>query len=482
MCLRSFCPRASPSLGRRVLFFLLFLSSASIAQTELSLQQRSAKYLVDLLRLDTSNPPGNETTVAQYLKQVADAEGIPCELLGSDPKRLNFVARIKGSGRNRPLLLMAHSDVVPADRSQWSVEPFAATTKDGVVFGRGAEDIKSLLAAELAVMVELQRRKTRLDRDVILLSEADEEAGSTGITWLIQNAWEKIDAEFALNEFGWWQDGQSGERVFQIQTSEKIPTRVVLTAKGTAGHGSLPRADNAISHLAKAITRLTETEQPVALNPTTRRYFADLARLPATSWLGPLLPRLENPSESSATVKQIRERDPELDAMLHTTVSPTMLQAGVKINVIPNTAEARIDVRRLPTETEDEIHARFARIINDPAVTVASAGGQRMPPTEPSSLTSALYLAMQRVFTNSHAHAVAIPMMMRGATDGAYLRAKGVGVYGVPLFEREGEPRWHGNDERISLRNLERGTDLLLNIVQAVASTEALPQPVAQGK
>jgi acetylornithine deacetylase/succinyl-diaminopimelate desuccinylase-like protein len=194
------------------------------------------------------------------------------------------------------------------------------------------------------------------------------------------------------------------------------------------------------------------------------------------------LPKLENPSESSATVKNVRQRDPELDAMLHTTISPTMLQAGVKINVIPNTAEARFDVRRLPTETEDEIHARFASIIKDPAITVTSAGGQQMPATEPSSLTSALYLAMQRVFTSSHAHAVTIPMMMRGATDGAYLRAKGMGVYGVPLFEREGEPRWHGNDERISLRNLERGTDLLLQIVRAVTATESVPQPVAQSK
>lgn len=470
------------SLWRRTVFFLLVFGSVSIAQTELNLEQRSAKYLSDLLRLDTTNPPGNETLVAEYLRRVADAESIPCELLGSDPKRLNFVARLRGSGRSRPLLLMAHSDVVPADRSQWSVDPFAATTKNGVVFGRGAEDIKSLLAAELAVLIELQRRKIPLDRDVILLSEADEEAGSTGITWLIRNAWEKIDAEFALNEFGFWQDVQSGERVFQIQTTEKIPTRVILTAKGTAGHGSLPRPDNPISHLAQAITRLTETEQPIALNPTTRRYFTEMARLPATSWLQPLLPKMEHPSEAAAIVRSVRERDPELDAMLHTSVSPTMLQAGVKINVIPNTAQAQLDVRRLPTETEGEIHARFARIINDPAITVKSAGGQQMPPAEPSSLTSTLYVAMERVFTTSHPHAVTIPLMMRGATDGAYLRAKGMGVYGVPLFEREGEPRWHGNDERISLTNLGRGTDLLLQIVRAVASTESAPQPVAQRK
>lgn len=448
------------------------------AQTNSSLGDRSLQYLLDLLRLDTTNPPGNETIVAEYLKRIADSEGIQCELLGADPKRMNFVARVKGSGKNRPLLLMAHSDVVPADRGQWSMEPFGAVVKNGVVFGRGAEDIKSLLAAELAVLVELQRKKIALDRDVILLAEADEEAGSTGITWLIQNAWAKIDAEFALNEFGYWQDQPSGERVFQIQTTEKVPTRIILRARGTAGHGSLPRADNAIAHLAKAITRLTETDQPVTLNPTTRRYFTDMARLPGSSWLQPLLPKLENPARAPSVLGAIRQRDPELDAMLHATVSPTILNAGTKINVIPNTAEAQFDVRRLPTETESEIYARFARIINDPAITVEPAGGQHMPATEPSSLTSELYLAMQRVFAASHSKALTIPFMMRGATDGAFLRAKGMGVYGVPLFEREGEPRWHGNDERISVGNLKRGTELLLNIVRTVAAPNTAGKPL----
>jgi acetylornithine deacetylase/succinyl-diaminopimelate desuccinylase-like protein len=267
---------------------LLFVASTAFAQKEPAIQERATGYFLDLLRLDTTNPPGYETLVAEYLKHVADAEGIPCELVGPDPQRLNFIARLKGSGSGRPLLLMAHSDVVPADRSQWTVEPFAATIKDGVIYRRGAEDIKSLLAAELAVVVEL-KRKLQLDRDVILLAEADEEAGSTGISWLIQNAREKIDAEFALNELGFWQDQNSGERVFQIQTTEKVPTRIILTARGTAGHGSLPRPDNPVAHLARAITRLVDAEQPIALNPTTRPYFAEIGRLPGMLWLQPLL-------------------------------------------------------------------------------------------------------------------------------------------------------------------------------------------------
>jgi acetylornithine deacetylase/succinyl-diaminopimelate desuccinylase-like protein len=434
-------------------------------QTGNALTDRAERYFADLLKLDTSNPPGNESRVARYLKRVADENGIPAELLGPDPNRLNFVARLKGTGAGKPLLLMAHSDVVPADRSQWSVDPFAATVKDGVLYARGAEDIKSLLAAELAVMVELKRSQKPLARDIILASESDEEAGSTGMDWLVANAWPKIDAEFGLNEFGWYEDQPSGERMYQIQTSEKVPTRIRLTARGTAGHGSLPRDDNPVAHIARAVTRLVDAQQPIALNTTTRTYFAEFAKLPAYDWLRPLLPKLE----TQAAADEVRKHDRELDAMLHTTVSPTMLEAGVKINVIPNSAVAQLDVRRLPTETQEEIYARFRQIIDDPTVTVENAGGQQLPATEPSSLTTPLYLAMQKVFQAEHPKARTVPLLMRGATDGALLRAKGVAIYGVPLFAREGEPRWHGNDERISLDNFRNGVEVLKKIVLEVA-------------
>ncbi len=429
-----------------------------------ALTGRAERYFVDLLRLDTTNPPGNESRVARYLKRVADENGIAAELLGPDPNRLNFVARLKGSGAAKPLLLMAHSDVVPADRSQWSMDPFAATVKDGVLYARGAEDIKSLLAAELAVMVELKQARVPLSRDIILVSESDEESGSTGMGWLVANAWPKIDAEFGLNEFGWYEDQPSGERMYQIQTSEKVPTRVKLTARGTAGHGSLPRDDNPVAHLARAITRLVDAEQPVQLNATTRAYFQAFAELPEYAWLRALLPRLEMPG----TAAEVRKHDRELDAMLHTSVSPTMLEAGVKINVIPNTSQAQLDVRRLPTETTEQIYERFRKIIDDPAITIENAGGQQLPATEPSSLTSLLYLAMQKVFEGEHPKARVVPLMMRGATDGALLRAKGVAIYGVPLFAREGEPRWHANDERISLANFRNGVEVLRKIVLEV--------------
>jgi acetylornithine deacetylase/succinyl-diaminopimelate desuccinylase-like protein len=448
---------------RALLILLIFASSGLRADT---LEERAQRYLADLLRLDTTNPPGNETRVAEYLHKVAAAEGIRSEILGGDPARMNFIARLEGAGPEKPLLLMAHSDVVPADRSQWTVEPFAALTRDGFLYGRGAVDDKCLLAAELAVMVELKRRPVKPRRGVILLSEADEEAGSLGIQWLIDNAWPKIDAEFALNEGGQSMRTPRGRRVFQIQTSEKIPTRVILRAKGTAGHGSLPRADNPVVHLAKAVARLADADQPVRLNTTTRRYLRQVAGLPDFAWIGPYLKRIENRQTAVAAANELRRLDPELDAQLRTSVSPTMLEAGMKVNVIPNRAQAQVDVRRLPNESSEEVMERFRRIVQDPAVEITPAPGQTMPATEPSSLTTSLYGAMETVFRKLSPDGVVVPYMSRGATDGAFLRKKGMAVYGIPVFERDGTTsRAHGNDERISVENLAAGTRILLDVV-----------------
>jgi acetylornithine deacetylase/succinyl-diaminopimelate desuccinylase-like protein len=317
-------------------------------------------------------------------------------------------------------------------------------------------------------LVDLHRRKVVLDRDLILLSEADEEAGSAGALWMVAHAWEKIDAEFALNEYSYILPTAGGVPVFQIQTAEKVPTRFVMTARGTAGHGSLPRDDNPVEHLARAIYRLSQADQPVQLNATTRAYLNAMAKLPSYAWLTPMLPKLEDPASASRTADEIRKRDPEIHAMLRTTVSATMLSAGSKINVIPNAAEAQLDARRLPTETREQVFERFRKIIDDPAIRIEATSSQQ-PSTEPSSLTSPLYAAMEKVFRQAAPNALVVPFLMRGTTDGAYLRAKGMAVYGVPLFRLDGELRLHGNDERISLENLRAGTDLLGKIVIEVS-------------
>ena len=258
--------------------------------------------------------------------------------------------------------------------------------------------------------------------------------------------------------------------LFNIQTTEKIPTRVVVRARGTAGHGSLPRSDNSVIRLSRALLRLADSDQPVRLNTTTRRYLGELAKLGEYAWLAPLLGKLHREASATAAANQIRDRDPEIDAQLRTTIVPTVFRAGTKVNVIPSEAELQVDVRRLPNETREEVIARMRRIINDSLIEIVPAPGQEMPATEPSSLSTPLYQAMESVFRQAAPRAVVLPYMQRGATDGSFLRHKGMAVYGVPIFLREDrENRSHGNDERISAQNLAAGTDLLWKIVNLVA-------------
>jgi acetylornithine deacetylase/succinyl-diaminopimelate desuccinylase-like protein len=452
---------------RRAAILLLVLAAFGMADDNRSLGDRTRQYLTDLVRLDTSNPPGNETRVADYLKKVADSFGIQAEEVGSDPKRLNFVARLRGSGsKGRPLLLIAHSDVYPVSpdqAKQWTagIDPFGAELKNGYIYGRGTLNAKSLLASELAVMVEIKRRNLKLSRDVILVSEGDGEAGMQGIQWLIQNAWSKIDAEFALNDGGSLIESKDGAKIFGIQTMEKIPTRVILTAHGTPGTGALPRPDNPYVHLSDAVSRLAKADQPIRVNSTTRRYLRDLANLSDYAWLTPLLTKLDNPATAPAAAAQIRAKDAELDAMLHTTISFGPLGA----------TEAQLDVRRMPSETREDVLTRLRQIVNDSSVDVAFAPGPPMPTAQASARTTALYTAMEKAIARIYPRdAVATSYMSRGATDSGFLRSRGVPVYGVPLFLREpGEPRVRGIDERITPKALDDGVELLWQIVQETA-------------
>ncbi len=453
------------------LIFAVFTGRLAHAEDNRSLSDRARQYLIDLVRLDTSNPPGNESRVAEYLKEVADANGIPNELLGADPKRLNFVARLKGTGRQRPLLLVAHSDVSPADKARWTADPFAAELRNGFIYGRGTWDAKGILATELAVMVEIKRRNIRLSRDLILLAESDGEENSSGIQWMIQHAWPKIDAEFGLNEGGFILESKDGTRLFQIQTAEKSGMRVVLTARGNAATGAIPREDNPIVRISRAVVKITDNDQPVRLVPPVRRYLRELAKIQDFAWLAPLLPRLENPATASAAAAQIRAKAPELDAILHSTFSPTIVRAGAKSNVIPNSAEAYVDVEKLVVETPQEILERIRQEVNDPGIEVTVTAGQQTPATEPSPTQTALYKAMERAIARAYPADVPVPFLGRTPTDSSFLRLRGMPVYGVPLFSREsGDQRAHGNDERIAPKNVEDGAELLWQIVVEVSS------------
>ena len=412
----------------------------------------SMEHFSTLLRTDTSNPPGNETAAARYLQRVLQQEGIEAELFALDPTRANLVARIRGNGSKQPILVMGHTDVVGVQRDNWSVDPFAAVAEDGYIYGRGALDDKDNVTAALMLMLLLQRAGVELDRDVIFLAEAGEE-GTTrfGIDYMVEHHWDEIAAEFCLAEGGGAVTRDGEVHYVQIATTEKFPMRVRLVARGTAGHGSIPRLDNAVSALSRAVARLAAWQSPLRLNETTRAYFYRLGEISspeeAARYKGVI-----DPEQQPRIERYFAEHEPQHYSLLRTSVVPTMLSAGFRRNVIPGEAEATLDIRGLPDENPDEFYRDLAGVINDPNIEIIPEGIYR-PASPPSSLESEMFQALEVVTERLFPNALTLPTMLTGATDMAQVRAQGTQCYGFgPVRTGEdivGGGGAHGDDERI---------------------------------
>lgn len=438
------------------------------AGPQTNMHDEAVQMLAGLVKIDTSNPPGNEIQGARYIKEILDREGIPSEIVESAPGRASLIARLSGSGAKRPLMLMGHIDVVGVERSRWTVEPFAATVKDGYLYGRGAEDDKSMDAANLAVFLKLHRDQTPLDRDVILLAEAGEEGTSQfGIDYLVAHHWDKIDCEFALNEGGTFHVVAGKVQYAGVETTEKVPRGLKLVARGTSGHGSMPRLDNPITHLSAALAKVGAWQPPMRLNETTREFFARLATISPPEEAS-LYRHLEDP----AVQEKLRATAILYNSMLRTSVVPTIVKGGFRENVIPADAEATLDVRALPDEDVDALIASLVALIADPAVSVTRlTEGQQRPVAPPSGIHNDMFAALERAQKRVFPEAITVPLMQTGATDGAQLRAKGVQAYGIGVpVDDDDLHRMHGNDERISLEALGRFTDYLYAAVIDVAA------------
>jgi acetylornithine deacetylase/succinyl-diaminopimelate desuccinylase-like protein len=415
-------------------------------------QAEAVQILKDLVRIDTQDPPGNESRVAHYIQGVLAKEGIESELLEPMPGRASIVARLKGDGSKKPILLMGHEDVVPVDRSHWTVDPFAGDEHDGAVWGRGASDDKSGVAADLEVFLQLKRLKVRLHRDVIFLAEASEEASSNaGMDVVVERYWDKIACEFALNEGG--NSLVSGGKIqyMAVATSEKMPRGIRLEASGSSGHGSVPRLDNAVVHLAAAVEKAGTWQTPARLNETTAEFFKRLATISPpeeAQWYQNVL--------DPAVQAQLRVKKPAYYSMLRTSVVPTMLQAGIKENVIPPTASATLDVRALPDEDLPKFRGMLAELINDPQVKVLAIDeAHNMPATPVSPLDTPLFHALEKAQHEVVPESLTLPVMTTGATDSSFLRAKGVAAYGVGVPKTDEESRGvHGNDEHLETKQL----------------------------
>jgi len=424
-----------------------------------------------LVQIDST--AGHETLVVDYLRNVLEAEGIPTKTFALDPARANLVARLKGNGSKRPLLLLAHTDVVPVQREKWPVDPFGAVMKDGYVWGRGSKDDKPVLAANLITMLMLKRLGVPLDRDVIFLAESGEEADTTGvgINFMVREHFDEIAAEFAMTEGG----GATieGGRVTRVNigTAEKLPARARLVATGTAGHGSVPRLDNALIHLSAAIEKVGRWQTPMRLNPTTRAYFEGLAKISSPARAS-IYNQLLDPKSAAASDRFLRNNSPSEYSMLRTSVVPTIIKGGIGANVIPSEAEATLDIRALPGEDIEAFYALMAKVIADPAVKVVP-----IPPSRPSSpasrLDTEMYRVMERVARTIYPGAAVLPSMSTGASDQAQLRAKGMDSYGIGPASTDTDTLnygAHGDVERLAESSLYPFVQYVWTVVNDIAA------------
>jgi acetylornithine deacetylase/succinyl-diaminopimelate desuccinylase-like protein len=461
--------------------FLSLTGNAGTAQSLpqpdwVRLQDETIRHFQAILRLDTSNPPGNERRVAEYLTQVFDREGIPARIVALDTNRSNVVARLKGNGQKRPLLIMAHSDVVTVDSTKWKHPPFSGTREGGYVYGRGAVDDKDNLTAALMTMLLLKRLNVPLDRDVIFLAEAGEE-GSTrvGIQFMVDQHFADLDAEYCLAEGGGVTRINGQVKYATVQTQEKRSRGIELSARGTAGHGSVPLESNAIVHLAAAVAKVGAWRPEIRLNETTRAYFSKLGALSAPE----VAKHYRAVSSTDPVVRKAADdwlfkNEPRHASMLRTSVSPNIITGGYRSNVIPSEARATLDVRMLPDEDADKFIDLMRNIINDPAVEVRFPGQFSRPPGVATRLDSDAYRMIETAVNRVY-NTVTLPTMGTGATDMAFVRAKGVQCFGIgPATDMEDTAKGfgaHSDQERILESELHRFVRFNWEIVTSLAAT-----------
>jgi acetylornithine deacetylase/succinyl-diaminopimelate desuccinylase-like protein len=463
-------------VGAILLVLLPTPAPAQHAPDWAAVEAETMEHFQALLRLDTSNPPGNETLAANYLKEVLEQEGIPVQLYALEPERANMVATLRGDGSARPLLLMGHTDVVTANPEHWRHPPFAAVREGGYVYGRGTLDDKDNVAASLMVMLLLKRLNVPLGRDVIFLAEAGEESTTrVGIDFMVEEHWPAIEAEYCLAEGGGVR--REGGRVVSanIGTLEKLPRTVQLTARGPGGHGSVPTTGNAVARLASAVTRLAAWQSPPRLNETTEEFFGRLAEISAPDDAAAYRDLLSGePSRVAAADEYLRRHSPPRAALLRNTITPTILRGGDRNNVIPAEASAILDVRLLPDEDPDAFLERMREIIDDPDIEVSHAprDGRQRPPGRTSIDTDA-FRAIERAVTR-HYGTVTLPTMSTGATDMAQVRAMGAHCYGLgPATDAEDAALGfgaHGDQERIRESDLHDFVRFYWDVVLDIAA------------
>ncbi|MDH4107955.1 MAG: M20/M25/M40 family metallo-hydrolase [Gammaproteobacteria bacterium] len=443
-------------------------SSASLLPPE---QQLARDILEQLIEIDTTDSHGDNTAAAQAMADRLLAAGFPPEdvqVLGPVERKGNLVARLRGrdSGR-KPLLLLAHIDVVAADPADWTLDPFTFIEQDGYFYGRGTSDDKDEAAIHIANLIRMKQEGYQPDRDIIVALTADEEGGEhNGVDWLLKNHPGLIDAAYALNEGG---GGalKDGIRVSNnVQASEKVYQSFVLESTNPGGHSSLPMKDNAIYHIADALTRLRDYDFPVTLNEVTRMFFERSADLEEGELAAAMRGVLQDPPEPSAVA--YLSGTPYFNSRLRTTCVATRLDAGHAENALPQRARATVNCRVLPGESIDVVEDTLRSVIADEQVTITRVAPAK--PSPPSPLTPEILGAIEAVTEEMWPGVPVVPTMSTGATDGLYLRNAGIPVYGVSgLFGDIDDVRAHGQNERILIRSFFEGQEFLYRLTKALS-------------
>lgn len=437
-------------------------------------QQMAKDFLRELIEIDTTHSSGNTTIAAEAMAAHLIAEGFPPEdvqVLGPSEKKGNLIARFRGRDVGRkPLLLMAHIDVVEADPADWTLDPFTFTEQDGYYYGRGTTDDKDEAAIHIANLIRLKREGFQPDRDIIVALTADEEGGTeNGIIWLLENHPDLIDAEYAINEGGGGAMKNGVHVANGVQASEKIYQSFTLEVTNPGGHSSLPVKDNAIYRLADALIRIRAYDFPVALNEVTRIYFERSAELEESDLSVAMQGILNDPPDPAAAA--FLSRTPFYNSRLRTTCVATLLDGGHAENALPQRAQATVNCRVLPGESVEVVQDTLRTVIGDDTVTITPVQEALISP--PSPLTPELLSVIEGITEEMWPGVPVVPMMSTGATDGLFLRSAGTPVYGVSgLFSDIDDNRAHGQNERILIKSYFEGQEFLYRLTTQLSRSD----------
>lgn len=422
----------------------------------------------ELVEINTTESTGGSTRAAEAMAARLVAGGFaPADVrvLGPNPKKQNLVARYRGAGAARPLLLLGHLDVVEARREDWSLDPFAFVERDGFFYGRGTSDMKDMDASWVANLIELKRQGYRPNRDIILALTADEEGGdSNGAEWLLRTHRELVDAELALNEGGGGQMKNGRSVSNNVQAAEKVYQSFSLEVRNKGGHSSLPSKDNAIYRLAAGLARLAAYDFPVRLNEVTRTYFERMSRVEQGEVARDMLAVAATPPDLAAAGRLANS--PYYNALMRTTCVPTLLEGGHAENALPQLARAVVNCRMLPDDTTDNVMRTLVREVADREIAVTPVAQARPGPASP--LSPSLMRALDRITSEMWPGVPVVPVMGTGATDGKWFRMAGIATYGLGAFENVDDIRSHGRDERMGVRQFYEEREFLYRLIRAL--------------